>query len=226
MNQRQLTRPLLAILALIFVSGELKNQQLPISSRAATAPFAASTTNAQYKIDSAQSKFIVRAFTGGLLSAFAGHDHTVAIREFSGVTDFTYGTVEPASLAITIKAGSLAITDKVSEKDKQAIEATMRDEVLQVSNFPEISFKSTSISASKTAEAQYQARINGDITLRGVTKPLLITARLEFGNNSLRAQGGFNLKQTSFGIKPVSVAGGTVKVKDELKFTFDIVAHP
>ena len=220
------SRLLLATLALVLGAGEVTHQGLPVSTRAATAAIEASATGAQYKIDSSQSKFIVRAFTGGLLSAIAGHDHTVAIREFSGVTDFTYGTVEPASLSMTIRAGSLTVTDKVSEKDKQTIETTMRDEVLQVSNFPEINFKSTSVSASKTGDAQYQARITGDITLRGVTKPVLITARLEFGNNFLRAQGGFNLKQTSFGIKPVSVAGGTVKVKDELKFTFDIVAHP
>jgi hypothetical protein len=41
----------------------------------------------------------------------------------------------------------------------------------------------------------------------------------------LRAKGAFTLKQTSFDIKPVSIAGGTIKVKDELKFTFEIVAH-
>ena len=57
------------------------------------------------------------------------------------------------------------------------------------------------------------------ITLHGVSRPLTIAARLEFGDNSLRAQGGFNLKQSSFGIRPVSIAGGTIKVKDELKFT-------
>ena len=40
-----------------------------------------------------------------------------------------------------------------------------------------------------------------------------------------RAQGAFSLKQSDYGIKPVSVAGGTIKVKDELRFTLDIVAH-
>jgi len=33
------------------------------------------------------------------------------------------------------------------------------------------------------------------------------------------------LKQTDFGIKPVTIAGGTVKVKDELTIEFDIVAR-
>jgi polyisoprenoid-binding protein YceI len=185
----------------------------------------APSTTARYRIDPAQSRFTVRAFAGGFLSAFA-HDHNIAIRELSGETDFTYGTVEPASLQMTIKAGSLAVTDKVSQSDRQKIEATMRDEVLEVSKYPEISFKSSSVNASKTGDGQYQARISGEVTLHGVSRPLTISARLEFGDNALRAQGSFALKQSSFGIKPVSIAGGTIKVKDELKFSFDIVAHP
>lgn len=180
---------------------------------------------ARYKVDSAQSRFTVRAFAGGLLSAFA-HDHTIAIRDIAGEATFTYGTVEPASLNITIKADSLAVIDKIKEGDRVKIETTMRDEVLEVSKHPEITFKSNSVAATKTAEAQYRARISGDLTLHGVTRPLTISAQLEFGDKMLRAKGAFTLKQSSFEIKPVSVAGGTIKVKDELKFTFEIVAHP
>jgi polyisoprenoid-binding protein YceI len=127
---------------------------------------------------------------------------------------------------MTIKAASLEITDKVSTSDRQKIEGTMRDEVLEIAKYPDISFKSTSVSASKTGEGQYQARISGDLTLHGVTRPVAMTAQLEFGDKTLRAKGGFAIKQSNLSIKPVSVAGGTIKVKDELKFTFDIVAHP
>jgi len=35
-------------------------------------------------------------------------------------------------------------------------------------------------------------------------------------------QGAAVLKQTGFGITPVKVAGGTVKVKDEVKVAFSI----
>ena len=180
---------------------------------------------ARYRIDAAHSRFMVRAFAGGFLSAFA-HDHNIAIRDLGGEADFTYGTVEPASLRITIKADSLAVTDKISESDRQKIEGTMRDEVLEVSKYPEIVFKSTGISATKAVEGQYQARIAGELTLHGVTRPLTLNAQLEFGDKTFRAKGAFAVKQSSFDIKPVSVAGGTIKVKDELKFTFDIVAHP
>ena len=181
--------------------------------------------DARYKIDSAQSHFSVKAFAGGLLSAFA-HDHNIAIKDFSGEAEFTYGTVQPASLRMTIKASSLFVTDKVSASDKQKIEGTMRDEVLEIAKYPEITFRSTGVTATKAGGGQYQARIVGEITLHGATRPLTIPALLEFGDKTLRARGTFALKQSSFEIKPVSVAGGTIKVKDELKFSFDIVAHP
>ncbi|HSB09393.1 MAG TPA: YceI family protein [Blastocatellia bacterium] len=181
--------------------------------------------SARYKLDAGQSRFLVKAFAGGFLSAFA-HDHTIAIRDFSGHADFTYGTVEPASLEMTIKAASLEVTDKVSASDRQKIEGTMRDEVLEVSKYPEIVFKSNGVNANKIGEGKYQARISGELTLHGVTRPSNINAELEFGDRILRAKGAFTIKQTTFSIKPVSIAGGTVKVKDELKFTFDVVAHP
>jgi len=37
-----------------------------------------------------------------------------------------------------------------------------------------------------------------------------------------RYRGSATLKQTDFGITPVTVAGGTVKVKNEVKVEFDI----
>jgi len=181
--------------------------------------------DARYKIDAAESRFTVKAFAGGFLSAFA-HDHNIAIRDFTGEAEFTYGTVQPASLRMTIKAGSLSVTDKVSTSDRQKIEGTMRDEVLEIAKYPEIVFKSTGVTATKAADGQYQARIVGEITLHGATRPLVIPAQLEFGDKTLRARGMFTLRQSSFDIKPVSVAGGTIKVKDELKFSFEIVAHP
>jgi hypothetical protein len=41
----------------------------------------------------------------------------------------------------------------------------------------------------------------------------------------LRASGDFALDQTDYNIKLVSVAGGALKLKDELKFSFEILAR-
>jgi hypothetical protein len=43
--------------------------------------------------------------------------------------------------------------------------------------------------------------------------------------DTLRAYGEFSIRQSDYGIAPVSAAGGTLKLKDELKFNFDITAR-
>ncbi|HVG19951.1 MAG TPA: YceI family protein, partial [Blastocatellia bacterium] len=121
-----------------------------------TGPPAEPPDGARYRIDAGQSRFIVRAFAGGLLSGFA-HDHTIAIRSFTGEAAFTYVTVSPASLQMTIKADSLAVTDKVSDSDRQKIQTTMRNEVLEVEKYPEIILKSTNVVATRTGEGHYDA---------------------------------------------------------------------
>lgn len=133
---------------------------------------------------------------------------------------------ESASLKITIKADSIVLSNEVKEKDRLEIEQTMREQVLEIAKYPKIVFVSSNISVTRLAEGRYRARIIGDLTLHGVTqKNLWISAEATVTNDSLRAQGEFSLKQTDFGIKPFSAARGTIKLKNELKFSFDIVAQ-
>jgi polyisoprenoid-binding protein YceI len=42
---------------------------------------------------------------------------------------------------------------------------------------------------------------------------------------TVRGQGEATVRLSEFGIRPVSVAGGMLKVKDEVKLTYDIVAR-
>jgi polyisoprenoid-binding protein YceI len=193
-----------------------------------TEPLAAPARNGdpvRYRIDPRQSHFVVRAFAGGLLSAVAGHNHTIEVRDLGGETQFTYGTFEPAALRLTVKAASLAVVDKVSDKDRAQIEQTMRDQVLETASYPEIAFASTSVSASRVAEGQYQVQIHGKLSLHGEIRHIVVAARVDLTADSLRARGDIPLKQTDYHIKPVSVAGGAIKVKDEIKLSFDITSH-
>jgi polyisoprenoid-binding protein YceI len=179
----------------------------------------------RYRIDAGQSNFMVHAFVGGLLSGF-GHNHNIAIKDISGQTEFTDGTVTPASLHLRVRADSLTVTDKVSDGDRQTIEKTMREQVLETGKFSEITFNSTKIETGpKGADGRYQVNIWGDLTLHGVTHNILINAQLSFDLKSLRARGEFALKMTDYSIKPPTVAGGTIKVKDNLKFDFNIFSQ-
>ena len=179
----------------------------------------------RYRLVAGESRFTVQAFAEGLFSAF-GHNPVIAIRDFEGEVEFVPGTLEGGRVRMTIKADSLAVTDDVKEKDRLEIERMMREDVLEVSKYPEIVFESTSVTAGRIAEGRYRARVIGDLTLHDVTqRNIWIQAEVTFGDDTLRAQGEFPLKQTDYKIKPVSVVGGTLKVKNELKFKFDIVAQ-
>ena len=179
----------------------------------------------RYTLDAAKSTFTVQAFAGGLLSGF-GHDPTIAIREFEGEAGFVPGTLEGAWARVAVKARSLEVIDDIKEKDKREMQQTMLAEVLEVGAHPEILFRSTSVTPTRVAGDRVTARIVGEVTLHGVTRGgLWIMAQLETAGDDVRARGDFTLKQTDFGIKLVSVAGGALKLKDELKFTFDLAGH-
>lgn len=179
----------------------------------------------RYIADAGQSKFTVQAFASGLLSGF-GHNPNIAIRDFTGEVQCVPGSLTNASVRFAIKAESLAVIDDVKEKDRMEIENMMHDTVLETSRYPEIIFQSTNITVTRIIEGRYKARIIGELTMHGVTRgSLWIQTQVKVEGERLRATGDFSLKQTDYNIKLVSVAGGALKLKDELKFTFDIVAH-
>jgi len=177
----------------------------------------------RYRIDTSRSRFTVRAFAGGMLSSFA-HNPTLAIRDFGGEVEVP-GALERASLRLRVRADSLQLTDEVSDKDRKEIERLMREEVLETDRFPEIVFESTEVSANKITEGWYRVKLTGDLSLHGATNGCSFDAQVWVTAETLRAQGETPLRQTDYRIKLVSAAGGTIKVKDELKFSFDIMAY-
>lgn len=186
---------------------------------------ATSVSMVKYKLDAGQSKFTAQAFAAGLLSGF-GHDPVIAIRDFTGEARFAPDTLADATLRLEISAESLEVADDIKEKDKQEIQRAMRDDVLETERYPEIVFQSTSITPTRIIPGRWKARIIGDLTLHGVTnKNLWLMAQITFSENEMRAKGDFTINQTAYGIKLVSVAAGALKLKDELKFEFDLVGH-
>jgi polyisoprenoid-binding protein YceI len=176
-----------------------------------------------FMIDAAASNFTVQAFASGLLSSF-GHNPTFAIRDFDGSAIFRPDAPESASLRFKVRTSSLCLQDDVKEKDKQQIEQQMHNEVLETEKYPEIVFETSRVAATKTGDGEYRADISGNLHLHGVTKRHTMTANLSVKGDTLRATGSFPLRQTEYGIKLVSALAGTLKVKDEVKFLFDIQA--
>jgi polyisoprenoid-binding protein YceI len=159
-----------------------------------------------------------------MFSAF-GHNPTLAIREFEGEARFSPDALDEAGLVIRIKASSLAMTDNMSDKDRRELELTLNQDVLETSRYPEISFESTKVSVSKAGDGQFFVNVVGALTLHGVSNTQAVSAQISLTGDMLRAHGEFSVLQSAYGIQPVSVAGGALKVKDELKCSFDIVGR-
>jgi polyisoprenoid-binding protein YceI len=132
----------------------------------------------RYNLDASQSKFIAHALAGGLLW-FKGHNHLVAVREFTGEAQLTPGSIAPASLVINARTASMVETSSVfTEPQKQIINRELREIVLLPDQYPEIVFKSTSVIGKVTGADQYDLRIMGDLTLHGVTRPITIPTKV------------------------------------------------
>jgi polyisoprenoid-binding protein YceI len=178
----------------------------------------------RYDIETKGSTFTVRAFATGLLSSL-GHSPTITIPGIEGEIALNHEAIEQSSLHMTVQASSLSVTNDISVKDREEINRRMHDEVLDSDSFPEIEYQSSKLSASKTAEGQYWAAITGELMMRGIKRTQPISARLSINGTMLRATGDFTLSQSDYEIRPVTALAGAVRLKDELKFSFDITAR-
>lgn len=188
------------------------------------AKMSAIETATQYSINPGLSRFTVRAFATGMLSSF-GHNPNLAVRSYSGQISIVPGNLQQASLRLSVLADSLEVTDEVSQKDRAEIETRMRQEVLETSQYLEIIFESTQVAPTAMSETLYAVTVTGNLTLHGITRSEAITAQVTLTGDTLRAYGECSLRQTDYGIKLVSVAAGALKVKDEVKVTFDLTAR-
>jgi polyisoprenoid-binding protein YceI len=178
----------------------------------------------RYIIDSRASRFTVQTFATGLLARM-GHNPIIGIRDFSGEMQFNPDRLRAGGFRLVIKSASLSVQNDISDKDLREIERLMNQEVLETAKFPEIVYEATSISVIRMTDMLCSATINGKLTMHGVTRNQTIVARVALLGSMLRASGDFTLDQTDYNIKLVSVAGGALKLKDELKFSFEMVVR-
>jgi polyisoprenoid-binding protein YceI len=217
-------------LAAILVAGIYQiAHDKPVFAHAAVTPETIASLNVpatrRYVLDSSQSKFIARAFAGGLLW-FKGKDHLISVREFTGEAQLTPDSITPASLEITAKTASMVETREIfTEQEKQIINKELREIVLEPDKYPDIIFRSTSVSGRSTGPNQYDLKISGDLTLHGVTRPITIPTEVTISGNDLRARGEFSINRDDFKVKATSAVHGLVRVRNRVKFTFDIVGH-
>ncbi len=173
--------------------------------------FAPGAVAARYPIAVGRSRLLVTVYKSGLFSLFA-HNHEIEAPIASGSVEFS---PSPA-VRLQIETASLRVLDLgVTAETRQEIQSRMLGpEVLDAKRYPVISFVSRKL--EKTGPDQW--RVEGDLTLHGVTRPLTFEARQSQGVYT----GSVTLLQTDFGITPIRIAGGTVRVKNAVQIRFKI----
>lgn len=162
-------------------------------------------------IDTQRSKITIHVGKTGLLSG-AAHNHTVDAQIASGtMRDSPFPHIE-----FTVEAAKMTVVPdpKIDAKDQATIQTHMQEMTLEAKQYPQIVFRSTHIEKSPSGEW----KVDGDLTLHGVTKPVSLTVKQtgdEYTSHTV-------LKQTDFGIKPISIGGGVIKVKNEIELDFQI----
>src|SRR5215469_9031987 len=176
-----------------------------------------------YRLDPRPSRFTIRVTAGGLLSAF-GHNPMIGIRDFSGEVRFDPDSPPSASLRMRVPSRSLEVAGDVNEKDRREIERIMHEQVLESDTYSTIEFQSFEVKVTPSGPGQFRAEISGELSLHGATGRQTIMARVTASGGRLRASGEFSLYQTEYGIQLVTVAGGALKGRDELKASCEILA--
>jgi polyisoprenoid-binding protein YceI len=168
------------------------------------------------KIDVERSTITIHVGKAGLFSA-AGHDHWINAPISSGTFN---DSADAPRVEFRVETARMKVKPdpKVDAKTEETIQKDMEEMTLEVAKYPEITFRSTRV--DKQGEGQW--KIEGALALHGVSKPVIVTVK----RNGDAYAGHVVLKQTDFGIKPISVGGGLVKVKNEIELAFQIYGQP
>jgi polyisoprenoid-binding protein YceI len=186
-----------------------------------------------YKVDHTKSYLLVAVDKTGLFS-FAGHQHAALATEWSLESSIDAAHLNSAAVTIKIPVASLIVDTAEARRlaglgpgpspdEVRKVQDTMLGpEVLDAANYPTIEFTSSSVAADVS-----QLRVTGRFLMHGQTREITVPIRYTRNpDGSLAFSGEFQLRQTDFGIKPVSVGMGTVKVKNEVRIQFAVTVLP
>jgi polyisoprenoid-binding protein YceI len=144
--------------------------------------------------------------------AFAADNHVVDAPITSGKFDPQSNSIE-----LNIESAKLRVLDPQLPSDRRAqVQANMLGpQVLDVAKYPEITFHSTNSQATSPGKLT----VTGDLTLHGETHAVVVQV---VQIDTTHFKGSATVRQSAFGISPIRLAGGTVKVKDDVNVDFDI----
>jgi len=179
-----------------------------------------------FSIDSKASS--VQAHVGKTgIGSFAGHEHQILAPSLQGDVNADFEDLARSTVEVLVNARAMTVSEEGEPKgDAPKVQQAMRGpNVLNVARFPLIRFRSREVTGKKVSATSYEMQVQGEISLHGMVKPVVVPLKVEVQGDTLTADGKLSLKQSDYGIKPTTAAGGLVQVEDEVPVTFRIVAR-
>ena len=144
-----------------------------------------------------------------------------AFNEFEGTATLDFDDVSRSSASVTISAAS--IDTRQAQRD-----AHLRsNDFLAMEEFPTITFTSTA--ARQSSDAEFE--LDGDLTIRGVTRPVTVpftfegSAKDPYGNTRVGFEGSVVVNRKDFGVSyNAALETGGVLISDKVTLEFEVSA--
>ncbi len=172
-------------------------------------PALADTTTWQIDPNHANAQFFVKHLG---ISTVQGE-----FTKVTGTVTIDNDDITKSSVDVTIPADTVYTRVAMRDNDLKS------EHFLDVAQYPTITFKSTNI--TKTGDGTYD--LNGDLTIRGVTKP--VTLKVSDVSKPIKAMGGFRMgasATTTINRQDFGVAADPGMVGNDLHILIDLeMAH-
>jgi polyisoprenoid-binding protein YceI len=177
-----------------------------------------------YTIDPASSQIMVQLTQEGFLAKLRPRNE-VAVKNFNGKIQVAQNDESDIAVVLESEVNSLTNVDKdMSEFERKEFHNVLHNVVLESEKFPTIKFASISVTDVQESNEGRTFTLNGDLTIREVTRRVAVPLSVTIRDQELRATGEGRIKQSEFGIKPYTGGLGAIKIADEVKVNFVIVA--
>lgn len=187
----------------------------------------------EYQVVGEESLLQILVFRGGTMAKL-GHNHVIASHHLAGSV---YVTDDPLAMRFDVNfpVNELTVdepamreragTDFPPNVPQGARDGTRKnllsEALLDGANHPTIRLRATDVQAASDG---YDVGV--EVTLKGQTHALRVPVAVQRAEGTLTATGEFPLRQSDLGLKPFSVAMGTLVVVDEMRIQFSLVARP
>jgi polyisoprenoid-binding protein YceI len=165
-------------------------------------------------IDTGRSTITVRVQRAAVLGISA-HDYWIDAPIASGKIDEAGARAE-----LTIETAKMTIKPdaNVNPRARDRIQGEMDSITLEPDKYPEIVFRSTHIGPGSDGKI----KVEGTLTAHGVSR----TINFDVKRDGESYSGHLSLKQTDFGMKPISLGAGIIHAEDLAEIDFKIFALP